>query len=1117
MCCRAFVLWFEGSSARCYGVSSAASTAQTPVLVVGHGGAEHAFAWKLSQSLEVGCVYVAPGNGGTAVSSVHGHRHSEYDGSEGVAARHHAAPIIPVDVPLTPPHFKEVKDFCLERSIVLAVVGSHQLLLQGLSDALRGAGIPTFGPSQAAAEIDSSHNFSRHFAKRLELPLADLDGDAEETAAQTEVSVVAFSDGTQIVVVPAATQDQKRCHDDNRGPVTDGMGAFAPTPLVDSEAMLHLEQLILRPLFEGLRAEDRPFVGCLQTELVLTASGFKITGFRASLGEPVAQTILPLLDGDLFEVLSSCAAGRLKVSDVVLRENNSSVAVVMASEGYPGPFERGQPISGLERALCVPGACVFHTGTAVEASDETVRPMTPVGSHRHSRPLVGSSYRAGASDRLLTCGGRVLTVTALGRSLNEARERAYVAVRAINFPNAFYRHDIAALASLQVAASPRLRPLGNNSFSAAAPQPQDLRFTYRAAGVDSAACEAALRSFEPLLQRTVSQTQRDLPWTMGSIMKEKCFETAHGVLVSTSSTLGTKVKVAARCGNYDGLGVDLVALCVNDVVARGAEPLFFQEQCSTEKLDGHEAMRLVQGASDGCVEAGCRLMGAGVSELPGVFAPGGLDIVGFAVGMAQEGQVLPKQEEMMEGDVIIGLPAAGLHCNGFSLVRAIIKAAGLDYGQAAPFDPTRSLGEALLPPTRIYVKSVLAAVRQGLLKGAVQVAAGGLGRCFDTLLPPHLSAQLRADSWEFPAVLRWLAAVGRVPCEELISTFNCGLGMMLVVSAEFKDQAMKLLMEMHEEPVVVGKLLACARGQPRIEVEGAQGAWLMLPELGVSLPFPEVLSSLQDPWTVSRMRVVVLVGSEDINPMQALLQATRVPASAAVIVAVVCCDPGSRALAQARAVGVKDLVLGDGRFKEADFFCEGLEELDGNGACADAGAGANLRPAAGGQHSAAAEFCGQMEQKMAELQAELLLVLDDADTSLLTRAFVQRHLGKVMICHSSLLPAFPGASPIATALKAGVCVTGFTVSFAVPPLIGRGCHGPQILQETVRIEPNDNATTLRQRLVTKCQVPALPRALQLVAARSVSLRHDDEGFGVGRSASFSEAASAGMLISGRPH
>lgn len=1117
VCCRAFVLWMEGSSARCYGVSSALSCAQTPILVVGHGGSEHALAWKLSQSHEVGCVYVAPGNGGTlghqawsnAPDSPGGHRHS--------------APLIPVDVPLTPPLFKEVKDFCRERSIVLTVIGSEQLLAAGLADVLRSSGIPVFGPSQAAAEIESSRPFFKAFAQRHNVPTAELpveQAEIEEWPRSAEVSVIAMCDGHHHLVCPGAVQDHRRALDEDRGPLTDGMGAFAPSPLVDAEMLGRIEKEVLQPVFQGLRNENRPFVGFLHVELVLMPSGPKVLGFRCCLGDPAAQTVLPLLEGDLFEVMEACVGGRLSSqSPLTMRPSTSTVAVVLASGGYPGPFRRGHAVTGLDRALCVPGALIFHSGTALE--DGADEPMAKAKAKLRQRSIAPPPL----THKITTCGGRVLTVVAIGRGLYEARERAYVGIRAICFTDAWYRHDIAALASMVGTASPK--PARSNSVplspgtagpNGAFADRSAQEFTYRSAGVDTSACEAAMASFEPLAQKTHLAIRGDNgkaaagpeagagPAALLAAGRARVLEAPEleeQVLVTSTSAVGTKLKVACTVGEFEGIGVDLAALCCNDLVARGATPRSLHCHLSTEKVDAHQAMKLVKGVSDGCVEARCSLLDAGISELPGTFAPSGCDFVGFAVGVAARAAILPKLDKIKEGDVVVALPSSGLHSNGFSLARCVIRAAGLEYNQAAPFDPTRSLGEALLPSTRIYVKSMLAVCKAGLVSAAAQVARGGLARCFENSLPQHLVARLRADSWELPPSLRWLAAVGKIRCQELATTFNCGLGMLLVVSPQDVSQVMTILQEHHEEPVVVGELAPRAHGDQPVEIEGAEGAWLMLPELGVSLPFPEVLSSLQDPWTVSRMRVLVLAGSEELSPIQALVHALSVPASAAELVAVTSPHPDSPAVALAAAAGAKTLLLGDGHFAASDFFCDGLDEQK----CSPAEAGA------GEARNATADFCAHLEEMLDSTRAELLLVLDDMDVTLLSRAFLQKRIGRVLLVHASLLPAFPGPAPVEAAIRSQVCITGCTVSFAVAPeTIGsRFCHGPQILQEAIPVTSTDTVTTLRSRIVSQCESLVVPRAVQLVASGSVALRHDDGGYGLGRSTSFSEAASEGML------
>jgi len=1120
VCCRAFVLWMEGSSARCYGVSSAASIALSSVLVAGDGGSEHALAWKISQSYDVGRVFVAPGNAGT---------NGTHSCAKTPVQKDETSPLIQVDIPFNPPHFAEVKAFCRENGVALVVLGAvsgglseAQLASEGMGDVLRQDGVKVFGPSAAADEIESSEGFMRAFAERHGVPILSvpLESVGEDWARGCEVSVLALSDGSSYKMLPFAVHDQKWALDDDRGLRTDGMGAFVPSPLVCPDMLERIEREVVQPVLEGLRKEGRPFVGCLHTELAIAPTGPKVLRFRCRMGDPVGQAALRLLEGDTYGILAACAAGRLAEAKVAIRENTSVVAVVMASGGYPGSYRRGHPVTGVERALCVPGTTVFHSGTTV-LGERSARALRRSFSGMHQEPPA-------ASQRIMTNGGRVLTVVSVGRGLHEARERAYVGVRAISFNDAWYRHDVAALASL--VSSPRRNSSCSDIFIVpSTPQASTAGasgLTYRAAGVDRSACQAAVASFEPLAARTVREGSGHESGPLWAALRGKVHEVAKDeipyLLVSSTSAVGTKLRLAAHAKHFDSLGVDLVALCANDVAARGAEPLFFHEHISTNKVDAEQAMQMVRGVAEGCVEAGCTLLDTGVAELPGVFAQGGgSDFVGFAVGRVERGGLLPRHGAMVAGDALIALPSSGLHSNGFSLVRFIIRAAGLDYNQAAPFDPTRSLGDALLTPARIYVQPLLALSREGLLKGAAPVASGGLQRCCDGVLPEHLVAKLQADAWEMPAAQRWLAAVGKVKCSELAATFNCGIGMLLVVAAADRERAMQALRDLHEEPVLVGELGSRKADSLPLEVEGADLAWLMLPELGASLPFPEVLSSLQDPWTISRKKVVVLGGREEVSPLQALVQALALPASAADLSAFVCPYPDSPLLAHARNMGLQATVLGKGQFASTEFYCEGLEGLDsGAGEDAEGGGpapGTGADDGAGqGSSSISADFSRQFDELMTSLTPDFIVVLDDVDRTLLTRQLLQRYMGRVLLVHASLLPAFPGPCPIEAALRAGVCITGCTVSFAAPPssLGAEHRHGPVILQEATKVHANDTASTLRARLVAECEAAALSRAVQLVASGSVVLKSDDGGYSLGRSASFTEAASDDMLGGG---
>jgi len=549
------------------------------------------------------------------------------------------------------------------------------------------------------------------------------------------------------------------------------------------------------------------------------------------------------------------------------------------------------------------------------------------------------------------------------------------------------------------------------------------------------------------------------------------------MLISASSTVGTKLHVATLMKRHDTIGIDLVALCANDIAARGARPLFFQQQICTGKLDAHQAMQLAKGASDGCVEASCSLLASDVAELPGVFAEGGSDLTGFAVGAVDPAAMLPQPSTLASGDAVVALPSSGLHCNGFSLIRAVIQDAGLEYKQAAPFDPTRSLGEALMPPARIYVRPILALAQAGLLLAATQVSSGGLSRCFNDVLPSHLAAHLNTDAWELPTVLRWLAVVGKVRAHEMASTFNCGLGMVLVVAQDKLESALALLREHREEPMVVGKLVQRAAGDEAVEIEGAEGSWLMLPELGVSLPFPDVLSSLQDPSTETRMRMAVLAGSEEVNPLQQLIQETALPASTAKIVAVLGCKAGTAALMTAKAAGITEVLLDEG--ESAKLVGDACDAAD-----ADSG---------GGPGTAAKHFTSQVQRAMDSVQAELLVVLDDVDIGLLTGSFLSTHKGRVIVVQASLLPSFPGPNAVEEAVRYGVCMTGCTVAFAVPPSAHRPeatRYGPQIMQQSLDVKSTDTVATLRERLVKRCELPALKSAVQMVASGTVNLEQE---------------------------
>jgi phosphoribosylformylglycinamidine cyclo-ligase len=296
------------------------------------------------------------------------------------------------------------------------------------------------------------------------------------------------------------------------------------------------------------------------------------------------------------------------------------------------------------------------------------------------------------------------------------------------------------------------------------------------------------------------------------------------LLVASTDGVGTKLLIAGAAGHHATVGIDLVAMCVNDLVVQGAEPLFFMDYMATGKLDVEAGRELVAGIADGCVQAGCALIGGETAEMPGMYGPGHYDLAGFAVGAVERDRVLCG-DEAQAGDVILGLASSGLHSNGFSLVRRIVEDGGFDYAAPAPFDKNTSLGRALLEPTRIYVKSCLAALAAGGVNGFAHITGGGLLENIPRVLPSGLSAVIDSNAWPLPAVFRWLAKTGAVMPMELARTFNCGIGMAVIVSPGAADDVEAALNDAGEFVIRIGTVVETSGGEDTVVLEHLSDNW----------------------------------------------------------------------------------------------------------------------------------------------------------------------------------------------------------------------------------------------------------------------------------------------------
>jgi phosphoribosylformylglycinamidine cyclo-ligase len=295
------------------------------------------------------------------------------------------------------------------------------------------------------------------------------------------------------------------------------------------------------------------------------------------------------------------------------------------------------------------------------------------------------------------------------------------------------------------------------------------------------------------------------------------------ILVAATDGVGTKLRIAIDTGLHDTVGIDLVAMCVNDLVVQGAEPLLFLDYFATGRLDTEAAAGVIAGIAEGCRQASCVLIGGETAEMPGMYAAGDYDLAGFAVGAAERGTLLPR-DDIRAGDAVIGIASSGVHSNGFSLVRHALSGAGVAYGDPAPFAAGRSWGEVLLTPTRIYVRSCLDLYRANMAKGFAHITGGGLVDNIPRILPEGVGVRLDAATWPLPPVFSWLHHEAHVPLPEMVRTFNCGIGMVAVVEAGHAEAAISRLEAAGETAYRIGEAVSAGTG-PQVVIDGLDAAW----------------------------------------------------------------------------------------------------------------------------------------------------------------------------------------------------------------------------------------------------------------------------------------------------
>jgi phosphoribosylformylglycinamidine cyclo-ligase len=330
--------------------------------------------------------------------------------------------------------------------------------------------------------------------------------------------------------------------------------------------------------------------------------------------------------------------------------------------------------------------------------------------------------------------------------------------------------------------------------------------TYAQAGVDIDAGNALVEAIKPLARATRRPGADASLGGFGALFDLKAAGYADPLLVTTTDGVGTKLKVAIETGLVDGVGIDLVAMCVNDLLAQGAEPLLFLDYFATGKLDVAQATRVVAGIAEGCKLAGAALVGGETAEMPGMYAGGDFDLAGFCVGAVERGRVLPHLEAQRRGDLMIALGSSGPHSNGYSLIRRIVELTGLAWDAPSPFAPGETLARSLLTPTRIYIDSVLPLSKAGVLKGCAHITGGGLIENPPRAIAKDLAPRFDWSAWDLPPVFAWLAKAGGVAEPEMRRTFNCGVGLVLITSPRDAEAVLTALLSAGEMAFICGEL-----------------------------------------------------------------------------------------------------------------------------------------------------------------------------------------------------------------------------------------------------------------------------------------------------------------------
>ncbi|KAG8757126.1 hypothetical protein FRC14_002367 [Serendipita sp. 396] len=695
------------------------------VLVVGSGGREHALCWKLSKSPSVSAVYAAPGNAGT--------------GRE---------PKIQ-NVPIAADNFPELVRFAQEKDISFVVPGPEQPLVDGIESVFRKVGIPVFGPSALAARMEGSKAFSKDFMDRHSIPTAKF---RTFNASQYKEAIEYTKACGHKVVLKASG-------------LAAGKGVLIPETSEEVES--GLKEILIDQAF-GAAGNEVVIEECLdgpEISVLAFSDGYTIVPL------PAAQDHKRIGEGDTG--LNTGGMGAYAPAPVATTEIMRRIQTEVLQPTIDGMRREGYPFVGM----------LFTGLMLTDSGPKVLEYNVRFGDPETEALMLLLSEETDLAKILLACAEHHLDSVEIATKpgfavcvilASEGYPASYPKGRSISFPTLPPSSDTMifhAGTAIDKNDSSKIITSGGRVL---------------AAGVSVDAGNALVEAIKPFVKETRRLGADGTIGGFGGVFDLKAAGFGEDtLLVAGTDGVGTKLRIALESGIHETVGIDLVAMSVNDLIVQGAEPLFFLDYYGCSRLEVEVAASVIKGIAHGCKASGCTLVGGETAEMPGMYATGDYDLAGFAVGAVSRSLLLPKLSEMKPGDALIGLSSSGIHSNGFSLVRKIMALHNLTTSSACPWQSESryaTLGHALLEPTTLYVLQLLPLCKRGMIKGLAHITGGGFIENIPRMLPKGLGCEVDVTAWELPPVFKWLKSAGNIQSREMARTFNCGIGMVAVVN-----------------------------------------------------------------------------------------------------------------------------------------------------------------------------------------------------------------------------------------------------------------------------------------------------------------------------------------------